>query len=107
MANAGVDRGKPSRELTPDGKPKDSVGRITYERGFHSLRHTFADTLKQQGVQENLISELMGHANSSITTGRYGKRYQAKVLLEVVRRLDYGGMAAGLKAQSDSLSTSA
>ena len=32
---------------------------------FHSLRHSFADTLKQLGVQENLISELMGHANSS------------------------------------------
>lgn len=57
---------------------------------FHSLRHTFADTLKQLGVQESLISELMGHANDSITTGRYGKRYQAKVLLEVVSRLDYG-----------------
>ena len=57
---------------------------------FHSLRHSFADTLKQQGEQESLISELMGHTNGSITTGRYGKRYQAKVLLEVVRRLDYG-----------------
>ena len=57
---------------------------------YHSLRHSFADSLKQLGVQESLISELMGHANSSITTGRYGKRYQAKVLLEVVSRLDYG-----------------
>ncbi|TSK08705.1 MAG: site-specific integrase [Geobacter sp.] len=57
---------------------------------LHSMRHSFADNLKQLGVQENLISELMGHANNSITTGRYGKRYQAKVLLEVVSRLDYG-----------------
>ncbi|QXE92559.1 site-specific integrase [Geomonas subterranea] len=56
---------------------------------FHSLRHTFADTLKQQGVQENLISELMGHANSSITTGRYGKRYRAQGLLEAICKLDY------------------
>jgi integrase len=46
--------------------------------------------MKQLGEQENLISELMGHANSSITTGRYDKRYQAKVLLEVISRLDYG-----------------
>lgn len=58
-------------------------------KSFHSLRHTFADTLKQQGEQEALISELLGHANNSITTGRYGKRYQAKVLLEVVKRLAY------------------
>jgi integrase len=59
-------------------------------KSFHSLRHSFADNLKQLGVQESLIAELMGHTNSSITTGRYGKRYQAKVLLGVVERLDYG-----------------
>jgi integrase len=56
---------------------------------FHSLRHTFADTLKQLGCQESLISELMGHVNESITTGRYGKRYQPKVLLETVSMIWY------------------
>jgi integrase len=61
---------------------------------FHSLRHTFADTLKQQGEQEALISELMGHANASITTGRYGKRYRPQGLLEAVSRLDYGILVA-------------
>jgi integrase len=55
---------------------------------FHSLRHTFADTLKQAGVQETLISELMGHVNGSITTGRYGKRFRPQGLLEAVCRLD-------------------
>ena len=56
---------------------------------FHSFRHTFADTLKQMGEQESLIAELMGHANGSITTGRYGKRYQPLVLLEAIRKLDF------------------
>jgi len=56
---------------------------------FHSLRHTFADTLKQAGVQEALISELMGHANASITTGRYGKRYRPQGLLEAVSKLSF------------------
>lgn len=56
---------------------------------FHSFRHTVADTLKQKGVQESIISELLGHANDSITMARYGKRYQPKVLLEVVSRIDY------------------
>ncbi|WP_136525825.1 site-specific integrase [Geomonas ferrireducens] len=67
-------------------------GHVTIDplKTLHSMRHSFADNLKQLGVQDNLISELMGHANNSITTGRYGKRYQAKVLLEVVSRLDYG-----------------
>jgi integrase len=56
---------------------------------FHSLRHSFADTLKQIGVQESLISELMGHANDSITTGRYGKRYQPKILMEAITMICY------------------
>lgn len=59
---------------------------------FHSFRHTFADTLKQMGEQESLIAELMGHANGSITTGRYGKRYQPLVLLGAIRKLDFGLM---------------
>jgi integrase len=58
------------------------------QKTFHSLRHTFADTLKQRGVQESLISELMGHSNSNITTGRYGKRYRPKVLLDAIRKLE-------------------
>lgn len=59
------------------------------QKSFHSLRHSFADTLKQKGVQESMISELMGHVNSSITTGRYGKRFQPILLLEAVKILDY------------------
>ncbi|TGU70706.1 site-specific integrase [Geomonas terrae] len=58
-------------------------------KSFHSLRHSFADTLKQQGEQEAIISELMGHANGNITTGRYGKRYRAKALFEAMNRLSY------------------
>ena len=57
---------------------------------FHSMRHTLANTLKQIGVQEVVIAEIMGHANDSMTTGRYGKRYQPKVLLEALMLLDYG-----------------
>ncbi|HXC93922.1 MAG TPA: tyrosine-type recombinase/integrase, partial [Geobacteraceae bacterium] len=57
---------------------------------FHSLRHTVADTLKQAGVQEVVISEIMGHTNDSMTMSRYGKRYQPKVLLEAMMHLDFG-----------------
>jgi integrase len=56
---------------------------------FHSFRHSFADILKQQGVEESMIAELMGHTNSSITTGRYGKRYQPKRLLDTIRKVCY------------------
>lgn len=57
---------------------------------FHSFRHVVADTLKQAGVQEIVISEILGHANDSMTMSRYGKRYQPKVLLEALMHLDYG-----------------
>lgn len=57
---------------------------------FHSLRHSFTDTLKQAGEAESLISELVGHVVDSITFGRYGKRYRLDVLVPVVERLDYG-----------------
>jgi len=51
-----------------------------------SLWHTFADTLKQMGCQESMISELMVHSNDSIITGRYEKVFQPKVLLEMSRK---------------------
>ncbi|WP_169308690.1 site-specific integrase [Citrifermentans bemidjiense] len=56
---------------------------------FHSFRHTFANSLKQQGVQESLIAEILGHTNPSITTGRYGKRFQPRVLLEAIKKLEF------------------
>jgi integrase len=57
---------------------------------FHSFRHAFTDTLKQLGVQETLIAELVGHSSDSITMSRYGKKFKPEVLLEVIKKLDYG-----------------
>lgn len=58
---------------------------------FHSMRHLVTDTLKQAGIIETVIAEIVGHSNSaSMTMGRYGKRYQPKVLLDALMRLDYG-----------------
>jgi integrase len=59
------------------------------QKTFHSFRHTFTDTLKQAGVQDSLIAELVGHSNDSITMSRYGKRYLPKVLLEAIKVIDY------------------
>ena len=58
------------------------------QKSFHSLRHLFADRLKQAGVQESLIAELLGHVNPSITTGRYGKRYKPQVLLDALLKVE-------------------
>lgn len=59
---------------------------------FHSFRHLVTDTLKQAGVQDSIIAELVGHShgNHSMTMGRYGKRYQPRVLSEAMVHLNYG-----------------
>ncbi len=59
---------------------------------FHSFRHLVTDTLKQAGVQDSVIAELVGHSHGShaMTMSRYGKRYQPKVLLEALKLIDYG-----------------
>ena len=56
---------------------------------FHSLRHTFANALKQQHVPEPLIRQLIGHSEPSITLGRYGKAYEAEALAVAIRRLSF------------------
>lgn len=41
------------------------------KKEFHSMRHLVTDTLKQAGVIETVIAELVGHSNSgSMTMGR-------------------------------------
>jgi integrase len=73
------------RRFNRDQISKD-VGKV-----FHSFRHTVTDALKQAGVSETVIAELVGHSTSgSMTMGRYGKRYQPKVLMEALLMLDYG-----------------
>ncbi len=51
---------------------------------LHGLRHRFATHLKHAGVEEARIAQLLGHANVSLTTGRYGKRYDVRRLAETV-----------------------
>jgi integrase len=53
---------------------------------FHSFRHTLANALKQAGVAEALIAEILGHASTSITMGRYGKRFTPSVLLSALEK---------------------
>lgn len=60
MTAAKVDRGKASRDANPD-EPKGK-GRVVYERGFHSLRHTFTSWLRTAGVSEEDRMALTGHS---------------------------------------------
>lgn len=57
-------------------------------KNFHSFRHTFVTVLKQKGVSETMISELVGHAHKSITMSRYGKQYRVERLAEAISKLE-------------------
>jgi integrase len=63
MKAAEVSRGKPSRVIVEDdeGAKDKGKGHVTYERGFHSLRHSFASWLRAAGVSEEDRMALMGH----------------------------------------------
>lgn len=55
---------------------KDPENSIT----FHSLRHTFANYLKQHNIAEPIARALLGHTEHSVAFGRYGKQYSTSVL---------------------------
>ena len=64
------------------------MGVKTNKKSFHSLRHTFANELKQVGVNEQVASELLGHASQSITYGRYGKESRIEILLKEISKIE-------------------
>lgn len=45
---------------------KDSAGRNTYDRSFHSLRHTFNSFLANGSVSQELRMKLMGHSEADV-----------------------------------------
>jgi integrase len=71
------------------GRFKRAAGIANPRLTFHSFRHTFVDAMKQAGEDELVIKELVGHANASITTGRYGKRLAPGRLYAAVSRLKW------------------
>ena len=69
MEAAEVSRGKPSRVIAEDDddEPQDKgKGRVTFERGFHSLRHSFASWLRAVGVAEEDRMALMGQTTREV-----------------------------------------
>ncbi|MDO6476390.1 site-specific integrase [Alteromonas sp. 1_MG-2023] len=66
-----------SRHLTTLGIKKKG-------KSFHSFRHTFADSLKQNLAPTNVVEELLGHSHNSLSLDEYGKEYELKTKLEVL-----------------------
>jgi integrase len=64
MLKAAVSRGNASREIK-EGESKGK-GRIIYERGFHSLKHTFISWLREADVSEEDRMALVGHTTREV-----------------------------------------
>jgi integrase len=60
MSDAGVSRGKPSKEKA------EGAGRITFERGFHSLRHSCATWMRKEGVSEQDCMAILGQTTREV-----------------------------------------
>ena len=73
---------------------------LTERKDFHSLRHTFDNALKQAGLFDVRLPELMGHSvGKDQTFGRYGKRSNPRLLQEAIEKLDYGLDLSVLKGE--------
>jgi integrase len=65
-------------------------GYTAEKKSFHSLRHTFANFYKQQGLQDNVFKQLFGHEIEGMSASRYGGEFPVKKLNNVISILDYG-----------------
>jgi integrase len=64
-----------------------SAGIEDKKKTFQSFRGTLATRLKDLGIPEYQIAEILGHENPNITSGRYGKRTDLTTLSAVLSRL--------------------
>ncbi len=74
----------------------------TPRKDFHSFRHTFANTLKQQGVEEGHVAALIGHSQGGITFERYGKPYIPAALVAVIQILHFDDVLGAVKPYCES-----
>lgn len=56
---------------------------------LYSFRHSMATELKYLNVKSEIISEILGHSNSSITLDRYASRYTFEVLKKEIDKIEF------------------
>lgn len=64
-------------------------GVIDNLKTFHSFRHTVINFLKQRNEVKEKVSAIVGHKETSITMGWYGKPYEPSNLVSTIESLDF------------------
>jgi integrase len=100
MLKSGNQRLFPTLTHSRDGYSKNASNwfsryRKTYElqlegkkQDFHSFRHNVSDFFKQHDVPDTQAAAILGHADQTITYGRYGKDLKAGKLITLVEKLN-------------------
>lgn len=69
------------------GRYRNKLGISDPKKTFHSFRHTFVDDLREAGVQDSIIKQLLGHADDSVTFGIYGSRVPIKEMTRAIKKI--------------------
>ena len=75
-------------ELQLEGKKQD----------FHSFRHNVSDFYKQHDIPDTQAAAILGHADQTITYGRYGKDLKADKLVSLIEKLNFDGILTNVKS---------
>ena len=78
--------GRQFNDISRDFIDSKYVGKKT----FYSFRHTFSNALKQVGCPTAILEEVTGHSTKGIATSLYAERYEMKIIMPEVSKIDYG-----------------
>ncbi|WP_282146159.1 site-specific integrase [Alteromonas stellipolaris] len=105
----GHDRLFQSLTLTRDGYSKNAsnwfsrfreshnLRKTDKKQDFHSFRHNVSDYFKQSDISDTQAAAILGHADQTITYGRYGKDLEASKLIELIEKLDFSEETSHVK----------
>lgn len=60
------------------------------KKSFHSLRHTFINTLKQTKGDMLITSEIVGHGCDNLASERYSDEYSPSIKLDTLQKVSFG-----------------
>ena len=74
------------------------IAGLTPAATFHSFRNLVVQELMEHRIDGYLISQIVGHTDTSITTGGYGKPVDVKQHREIMELLDFSNEVDAIKS---------